>query len=472
MGVPRTMTLTMRIGQDDGPAPGQATERKLDHGRIVIGRGVESDWVLKDPERTISKRHCIIERVERGYEITDLSTNGVFLNDDDDPIGIGNSRLLRHGDRVRIGSYALFVDLSPPQHAASPELVRFDGEPGASSPIVPVAQRPTLTTHGLSDLDRGAPTDAFFAPPEAMPAARADPSFDWRPAAPVSAAQPGFAGAQSPQVGLYDIPIDWDGPPASPPAAPMPINVSPANVSPANIAPAIAPVIPQVAPMAPPVPLPVEPVPPAPAAVDGAAVGDAASAAEGLAAFLAGAGLDPTVIAGLSPAETMRRAGELLRIAVDGLMAVLASRRSLKSEFRLSSTEFRPVENNPLKFSVDAEQAMQMLIGRPQRGFLPATEAFREAVDDLRKHEVAMLAGMQEAWLTQLRRFNPRDLTGRLEDDSGLVNFLGSKKARCWDAFVTLYDSIAGNADNEWERTFQNIFGAAYERSMEKQSRR
>lgn len=83
-----------------------------------------------------------------------------------------------------------------------------------------------------------------------------------------------------------------------------------------------------------------------------------------------------------------------------------------------------------------------------------------------------MLAGMQEAWLTQLRRFNPRDLTGRLEDDSGLVNFLGSKKARCWDAFVTLYDSIAGNADNEWERTFQNIFGAAYERSMEKQSRR
>lgn len=168
----------------------------------------------------------------------------------------------------------------------------------------------------------------------------------------------------------------------------------------------------------------------------------------------------------------MRKAGELLRIAVDGLMAVLASRRTLKNEFRLLATEFRAAENNPLKFSVDAETAMRTLIGKPQRGYLPAKEAFGEAVEDLRTHEVAVLAGMQEAWLSLLHRFQPRNLSNRLEDDSGLANLLTSKKARCWDAFVTLYDSIAGNADNEWERTFRSIFGAAYERSMQQQRQR
>ena len=90
MGVPAVMTLTLRMRQGDGPAA-QTVERKLERGRIVLGRGAESDWVLTDPERTISKRHCVIEQMEHGYEITDLSTNGVFLNDEDEPIGIGNT---------------------------------------------------------------------------------------------------------------------------------------------------------------------------------------------------------------------------------------------------------------------------------------------------------------------------------------------------------------------------------------------
>ena len=59
--------------------------------------------MLADPGRTISKRHCVIEEAELGYELTDLSINGVFLNDEDEPVGVGNTRRLRHGDRFRIG---------------------------------------------------------------------------------------------------------------------------------------------------------------------------------------------------------------------------------------------------------------------------------------------------------------------------------------------------------------------------------
>jgi type VI secretion system FHA domain protein len=113
--------LTLRIRQDEGLPAGQPSERRLQDGRLVIGRGVESDWVLADPGRTISKRHCVIEEAELGYELTDLSINGVFLNDEDEPVGVGNTRRLRHGDRIRIGPYCLAVEQSGGERSASPE---------------------------------------------------------------------------------------------------------------------------------------------------------------------------------------------------------------------------------------------------------------------------------------------------------------------------------------------------------------
>lgn len=429
------MTLTLRIRQESGLPVGQA-ERMLGHGRLVLGRGAESDWVLTDPARTISKRHCVIEDSELGYEITDLSTNGVFLNDDEEPVGVGNSRRLRHGDRIRLGPYSFSVEVSADERPASleptplglsgsfdsvTELFREGAAPGAGELF---AEGPTLKPLRRRDPDQGPPIDEFFSP---QPGMFADTG--------ASPSQP-----QGSATSLFGTPEEW-------------AKAAEAMISPMPSPPAPAPAPPPSRP-------PSSPAPPENAA---------APASEVVAAFCAGAGLDPSVLAGGSPAQTMNQAGEVLRIAIAGLMAVLNVRRTVKNEFRLSATEFRPVENNPLKFSVDVDSAMQMLLGEPQRGFLPAKEAVGEAVDDLRMHEIAILAGVQAAWLNLLQRFDPRELSQRLQDDSALANLLGSKKARCWDAFVTLYGSIAGNAGDEWQRTFQNIFGAAYERSMEQQ---
>jgi type VI secretion system protein len=458
--------LTLRIRQDEELPAGQTSERRLGDGRLVIGRGVESDWVLADPGRTISKRHCVIEEAELGYELTDLSINGVFLNDEDEPVGVGNTRRLRHGDRIRIGPYCLAVELSGGERSASPEptslgLTRgfgnltelFHDDPGMLGVGgEPFAARPSPA---LSDLDRGPPIDQFFVPHRAA-----------AEVAPAPAAEKDAPASKAAAAGIYDIPENWatglqEGAPPLPPVLQMS--------------------------QAPPPALPEgrqgEPPPPLVAGSIGLAASPAqdeqtlpscgpAAPFDPVAVFCAAAELDPSLLADGTAEEIMRKAGEIFRITVEGLMAVLQSRRALKGEFRLASTEFRPAENNPLKFSVDAQAAMVMLIGKPRRGFLPAREAFDEAISDIRMHEVAVLAGMQEAWLSLLQRFDPKELSQRLADDSGLANLLGSKKARCWDAFTTLYDTIAGNADNEWERTFQSIFGSAYERSMQKQRQR
>ena len=58
-------------------------------------------------------------------------------------------------------------------------------------------------------------------------------------------------------------------------------------------------------------------------------------------------------------------------------------------------TRFRPTDNNPLKFSANVEDALHNLLVKRNPAFLQPVEAFEDAFDDLRAHQLAMLAGMQ-----------------------------------------------------------------------------
>ena len=82
-------------------------QRLIQSGGFVLGRGSECDWTLPDHERKISNRHCALELSEGNWLLRDLSTNGTFLNNASKPVGRGQMRPLRDGDRVRIGAYEL-----------------------------------------------------------------------------------------------------------------------------------------------------------------------------------------------------------------------------------------------------------------------------------------------------------------------------------------------------------------------------
>ena len=71
---------------------------------MLIGRETAANLCIADA--SVSRRHSKIEKTDEGFVITDLeSLNGTFVNDV--PI---KSRLLEHGDRVRIGdSQFLFL---------------------------------------------------------------------------------------------------------------------------------------------------------------------------------------------------------------------------------------------------------------------------------------------------------------------------------------------------------------------------
>jgi type VI secretion system protein len=96
-----------------------------------IGRARDNDWVLPDPQRYLSAHHARVQFRHGNYYIEDLSTNGLYLNDADKPLGRRNAQPLRDGDRLRFGDYRVevSVDAQPDAHAEASAIVAFEHPP-------------------------------------------------------------------------------------------------------------------------------------------------------------------------------------------------------------------------------------------------------------------------------------------------------------------------------------------------------
>src|ERR1700736_427900 len=104
------LVLTVAEGRITVPSEGS---RVLYRTNVTIGRHEINDWVLPDPDRYLSGRHCVITYRDGEYWITDTSTNGVFVNGAPNPIGRGSSLPLRDGDSFKIGDYEIRVKVAP-----------------------------------------------------------------------------------------------------------------------------------------------------------------------------------------------------------------------------------------------------------------------------------------------------------------------------------------------------------------------
>ncbi len=77
----------------------------------TIGRSPDNDWVLPDPRRYLSAHHAAIDYQGGAYFLSDKSTNGVFVNDADQPVGRGTPIRLYDGDRLKMGEYEFEVSI-------------------------------------------------------------------------------------------------------------------------------------------------------------------------------------------------------------------------------------------------------------------------------------------------------------------------------------------------------------------------
>jgi type VI secretion system protein len=106
------MKLLLRIGEPPDPEP----PRAAGSGRLIevdtalrIGRAADNDLVLPDPERMVSKQHCVIRQEDGRYVVVDLSANGTFLNDGADRLVRDHAVPLVAGDAIHLGAFTLTV---------------------------------------------------------------------------------------------------------------------------------------------------------------------------------------------------------------------------------------------------------------------------------------------------------------------------------------------------------------------------
>jgi type VI secretion system protein len=188
-----------------------------------------------------------------------------------------------------------------------------------------------------------------------------------------------------------------------------------------------------------------------------------ASDSDILQALLRGLGL-PDLMLNRSGPEVAETAGAMLREATAGTIDVLMARAMTKKESRIEMTMLSVRANNPLKFFPNSDGALTQMLTNSMTGYLPPVQAMAEAFDDLRAHELAVIAGMRAALAAVLHRFDPAQIERRLAVPTVMDKMLSAnRKAKLWDRLVELYGEIAREADDDLQRLFGEKFSEAYE---------
>jgi FHA domain-containing protein/type VI secretion system protein len=191
-----------------------------------------------------------------------------------------------------------------------------------------------------------------------------------------------------------------------------------------------------------------------------------ATDSEILQALLRGLGLPDLKLNRPGP-EVAESVGAMLREATAGTIDVLMARALTKKESRIDVTMLAVRSNNPLKFFPNADGALTQMLTNSMAGYLPGLKAMSSAFDDLRAHELAVIAGMRAALGAVLHRFDPVLIENRLAGPTVMDKMLGAnRKAKMWDRLVELYGEIAREADDDLQRLFGEKFSEAYEEQV------
>ena len=209
--------------------------------------------------------------------------------------------------------------------------------------------------------------------------------------------------------------------------------------------------------------------PPAPAPekrpdVQNKPVAAPASMNAALRVFLEGAGMPHRELSAAESERLLRDCGAVLRAAVEGLMMLVIARAEMRKAFEAHErTMVAARDNNPLKLMADAHEAMQFLLdpGERTEGFLDPIRSIGDACEDLRAHELALIAGMRGAILGALRRLDPQELEKVFEKSAGGFA-LGGRKAKYWDAFVAHQQRLSQEAQADFDQVFGRDFVSAY----------
>jgi type VI secretion system protein len=197
------------------------------------------------------------------------------------------------------------------------------------------------------------------------------------------------------------------------------------------------------------------------------APGASVDGAQALAVLAQALELDPGDLDAAHPMETIRIVGELLNLTVNGLYQMLEMRAQLKNELRIEDrTMIASRENNPLKHSDSARDALRYLVDVRQHGnklFLQPAKAIGDAVNDVCAHEMAVMAGTRAALLAALKMFAPENVEKRIKKSGALDSVMPAlHRAKLWESFLAMHGELEKEAEDHFDRLLNQEFARAY----------
>jgi type VI secretion system FHA domain protein len=521
------MNLTLEVVSANGSSLGAGRSKVFGPSGGRIGRGTDCDWVLPSPNKYVSRHHATVLFANGTYYIKAEGQNEVSINDPNVFLTFGKPSPIRHRDRVFIDEYEIVANLVS-ESSRAPALIgdpfAEDEAPASLIPMAdpfdglnldPLSQLPSLPEKpGARDRNyTGAPqgdvlSEPLIIPANFEPAAPVPPDPRPRQAIPIPprpAPRPSAPAPAPPSAAptFQPIPIDpdaWDkttyghAPPQEIPEQPLPatpaftpppaeparrqVSPPPRAMPPNVVRPSVAP-----PPVAPPPLAPKMSAPPPPAAPSRAAPSRAAppiaaperrvpNAAPESALPQGGADLDSLLrAAGVDPdnvdPEIAATLGLIFKMVVQGTIDALRARDEVKTQFRLAVTRVRTTENNPLAFSVDAADAINSMLVRRNPAFLAPVEAFQRAFDDIRAHQMAMIAGMRAGFESLMGQFDPEELRERFDKQVKRGGLLGAvAKPNYWELYGDYFSGLRGDRDDAFRRLFGEEFALAYEKQI------
>jgi len=115
------------------------------------------------------------------------------------------------------------------------------------------------------------------------------------------------------------------------------------------------------------------------------------------------------------------------------------------------------------------EDALHNLLVKRNAAYLGPVEAFADAFDDLRDHQLAMLAGLRVAFDSMLAEFEADSLQEQFDAQMSKHSLpLMPAKMRYWELYRERQQDMTKDADATFERLFGEEFKRAYEEQFRK----
>lgn len=482
------MPIDITIIKSPGNVSNDRSSQTFSEVGGTIGRGSNNSWVLDDPEKFMSSTHMGIGFENGQYTLTDMSTNGTFVNGASEPLGNGNKITLHEGDRFVISDYEFLVTIreidqsdnglfnSPVDdgpfgsayHPPGEESSFGNADPFALPVGVIDAAEPLF---GVGEVE----TDPLAALDKANSVSSSPFQSEIFPANSFSDQSTGLTDSvawPNPVVETGAIPEDWEE--ESVVAAPLlPQTNDRFDQERNDIAYAKLEndyltlenenksLMLEIAKLK-----------------HFLKEKNATAAASSQKINRTFTAHDKTLIEAMGLAkhklskekmtEISHISGLLLRETMEGLMRVLSFKKKIKEEFRINVTTIQPVENNPLKFSANLEDALENMFIRENNAYKKPVEAVQEGFQGIAEHQVAVLAGMQAAFKGMIERFDPEALEKRFEkyNKSGVIQF--GQKGKNWQSYKAFHADLMNDIDNSFQHLFGYDFVQAYEEQMQR----